>query len=140
MPEVQRADPTTRRRALVATVLIALIGWAAYVGLQDWLGGIREFDPARQRVALEKALVWATWAALLPVALYAVWMWRYGTRVRRAARFPAPGARVIRDTPVLHGPPARLRGTVLRLLAAALGLLTAGTLVVVYRLVALLPA
>jgi hypothetical protein len=47
---------------------------------------------------------------------------------------------VIRDTPVLHGPPARRRGTALRVLAVCLALLSAGALIAVYRLIARLHA
>jgi hypothetical protein len=134
MGEIQRADPATRRRALIAIAVIAAAGWGAWFGLERWLGGLRGLDPARQREALESALVWSTWGAMLPVAVFASGLWRYGTRVLRAARFPAPGAKVIRDTLVLHGDPARARGTALRVLAALLGLLAAGTLIAVYRL------
>ncbi|HEU5467829.1 MAG TPA: hypothetical protein VFU77_00860 [Steroidobacteraceae bacterium] len=134
MGEIQRADPATRRRALIAIAVIAVAGWGAWFGLERWLAGLRGVDPARQQDALESALVWATWGAMLPVAAFASYMWRYGTRVLRAGRFPAPGAKVIRDTLVLHGDPARVRGTALRVLAALLGLLAAGTLIAVYRL------
>lgn len=134
MVEIQRADPATRRRALIAIVVIAVAGWGAWFGLERCLAGLRGVDPARQQDALESALLWATWAAMLPVAAFACGLWRYGTRVLRAGRFPAPGAKVIRDTLVLHGDPARVRGTALCVLAALLGLLAAGTLIAVYRL------
>ena len=140
MPEIQRADPATRRRALVAIAAIAVAGWAAYFGLQQWLGGLAGLAPARMRASLEHAMVWGSWAATLPVAALAIVMWRYGGRVRRAARFPPPGAKVIRDTAVLHGEQALLRGTMLRVLAVFLGLLSSGTLIAVHRLVARLEA
>lgn len=136
MPEIQPADPGTRRRALLAAGAIAIAGWAAYFALQDWLARLPRSDPARMRESLECALVWGSWAAMLPVAVLAAWLWVYGARVRRAGRFPPPGAKVLRDTPVLLGDAARLRGMVLKVLAAFLGLLSAGTLVAVYRLIA----
>jgi hypothetical protein len=132
--EVQLADPATRRRALIVIAVIAVLGWGAWFGLEHWLAGLRGLDPAQQRDALERALVWAAWAAMLPVAALALGLWRYGTRVLRAGRFPAPGAKVIRDTAGRLGAPARARGPALRVFAALLGLLAAGTLIAVYRL------
>ena len=92
--------------------------------------GAEASDPSKN------AMLWGSWAACVPVALLAVWMWLHGGRIARAGRYPAPGSKVIRDTPVLHGAAARLRGTALRLLAVVLGLLSAGTMIAVYRLVA----
>jgi hypothetical protein len=136
MREIQAADPATRRRALIMAGVIALAGWAAFFALQEWLARLPGTDPGHMRQSLEQALVWGSWAAMLPVAVLAVWLWRYGARVGRAGRFPAPGAKVVRDTPVLLGDEARLRGTALKVLAAFLGLLSAGTLIAVYRLIA----
>jgi hypothetical protein len=140
MPEIQPADPGARRRALIGAGVIAVLGWAAYFALQDWLAHIRGPDPARVREALEDALIWGSWAASLPVAAFAAWLWRLGVRVARAERYPPPGAKVIRDTPVLHGEQARLRAVLFRVLAAFLGLLSAGTVLAAYRLVARLHA
>ena len=136
MPEIQRADAATRRLALLAAGAVALAGWAAYFVLQEWLAGLHIADPVETRHALEDAMLWGSWAACTPVALLAIWMWLHGGRIARAGRYPAPGSKVIRDTPVLHGDAARLRGVGMRVLAVFLGLLSAGTLIAVYRLVA----
>jgi len=133
--EIQRADVATRRRALLAAAAIAVAGWAAFFVLQDWLAGLHIADPVETRHALEDAMIWGSWAACLPVVSLAAWMWMYGGRIVRAGRYPAPDSRVVRDTPVLHGDAARLRGTLLRVLAVFLGLFSAGTLIAVYRLV-----
>jgi hypothetical protein len=136
VPEIQRADPATRRRALLAAAAVAAAGWAAFIVLQGWIAGLHGADPVETRHALEDAMLWGSWAACLPVALLAVWMWLHGGRVVRAGRYPVPGSKVIRDTPVLHGDAARLRGTALRVLAVFLALLSTGTLIAAYRLVA----
>ena len=135
-PEIQRADPATRRRVLVGVVAVTAACVAGYFGLQRWLAGLRGLDAPQVQQALERALILASWAALLPAVVVAAFLWRYGSRVCEAGRFPAPGSRVIRDTPVLHGAPAQLRGTILKVLAAFLALLATGTLVAAYRLIA----
>ncbi|HKX99352.1 MAG TPA: hypothetical protein VJL86_06515 [Steroidobacteraceae bacterium] len=139
-PEIQRADPATRRHVLAGVVAVAAACTAGYFALQRWLAGLRGLDAAQVQQALERALVLASWAAMLPAVVVAAFLWRYGTRVCEAGRFPAPGARVIRDTPVLHGAPAQLRGTLLKVLAAFLALLATGTLIAAYRLIARLHA
>lgn len=136
LPEIQRADPVARRRVLVGVVAVVAACVAGYVALQRWLAGLRGLDAAQVQQALERALVVASWTAMVPAVAFAAVLWRYGTRICEAGRFPAPGARVIRDTPVLHGAPAQLRGTILKVLAAFLALLAAGTLIAAYRLIA----
>ncbi|HEU4517408.1 MAG TPA: hypothetical protein VFR77_08895 [Steroidobacteraceae bacterium] len=140
MPEIQRGDPVARRRVLIGVIAVTALCFAGYLALQHWLAGLRGLDAAHMQKSLERALILASWAAMVPAVIVAACLWRYGTRVHEADRFPAPGARVIRDTPVLHGPPAQLRGTVLKVLAAFLALLAAGTLIAAYRLIARLHA
>jgi hypothetical protein len=106
--------------------------------MQEWLAGLPGGDPVETRRALEAAMIWGSWVACLPVAALAVWLWLEGGRVHRAGRFPPPGAKVIRDTPILHGDAARRRAMVYRIFAVILGLLCAGTLISVYRLVEVL--
>jgi hypothetical protein len=135
MPGIQRADPGARRRALLLAVAIGAAGWAAFFVLQEWLADLQTKDPAIAREALEDAMIWGTWAATLPVLVFATWLWLLGARVRRAERYPPPGAKVIRDTPVLTGREARSRGALLQVFALILGVCGAGTLIAVHRLV-----
>jgi hypothetical protein len=138
MREIQHADPVARRRALIAIAVITVAGWAAFFVLQDWLMGMQGASPDQARKALEDAMIWGSWAASLPVFALAIWLWLLGGRIYRAGRYPAPGSKVIRDTPVLHGDAARVRGTLLRVLAVLLSLVCAGTLIACYRLIAVL--
>ena len=140
MPEIQRADPIARRRVLAGVAAVIALCVAGYFVLQQWLASLGGLDAARMQQSLERALIVASWAAMVPAVILAACLWRYGTRVCDADRFPAPGARVIRDTPVLRGRDAQLRGMVLRVLAAFLALLAGGTLIAAYRLIARLHA
>lgn len=56
-----------------------------------------------------------------PLVALAVYLWSLGARVLRAGQFPPPGYRVIRDTPVVGGQAAVLRGRAFRALALCLG-------------------
>lgn len=140
MPEIQPADPVARRRVLLGAVAVLAACTGGYFGLRHWLAGLRGLDTPHVQQSLEHALIVVGWAAMVPAVALAACLWRYGSRVCAADRFPAPGARVIRDTPVLHGPPAQLRGAALKVLAAFLALLASGTLIAAYRLIARLHA
>ena len=63
MPEIQRADVPTRRRALFAAGAVAVAGWAALFVLQDWLAELHLADPVEMRHALEDAMLWGSWDA-----------------------------------------------------------------------------
>ena len=138
MAEIHPADPATRRRARVLVVAIAAAGVAGYFILEDWLAGIRAAEPVEAKRTLSNALIWGSWLASLPVLVFAIYLWVTGDRVRQTERFPLPGAKLARDTPILTGPAARTRGTVLQVLGVLLCLFTFGLLFAVYRLRGLL--
>jgi hypothetical protein len=51
---------------------------------------------------------------------FSVYLWSFGCKVSNYQRFPLPGQRVIRDTPILEGQTALMRGRVLKTLAVFL--------------------
>lgn len=57
-----------------------------------------------------------------PLLAFAAYLWSLGSKVLWAREFPPPGSRVIRDTSVIAGKAAVLRGRALRALALGLGL------------------
>ena len=64
-------------------------------------------------------------AVFLPIALLALVPLRTGNRIRRAGRYPLPGARVAADTPIVEGAAARrlaLRFAVVGVLVVAISL------------------
>jgi hypothetical protein len=124
MTEVRKADPAARRQAVVLVVFGALVGALLILGferyrtpLHDWLLS----DP--RELGHRVKLVFLLAAALLsaPLAAFAAYLWSLGAKVIRAGEFPPPGYRVIRDTPVIAGRGAVLRGRSLKALALSLG-------------------
>lgn len=138
MPEIHRADPAARRRAIVTVLVIAGLGVCGYFALEAWLDGTVEGDPAQARESLLSVLVWGTWIVALAIAAFGARLWLVGGRVRRGQRFPLPGAKLLRDTPVRTGRGARVRGTLLRAICVVLFALAAGLVLAVRRLVAVL--
>jgi hypothetical protein len=121
--EIQRADPRERRRALVLLAVGTVAGAIALLWLKGWLDEQITRPPAEARATLLAAFRIAATVMVLSISAASIYLWRLGWRIERSARFPPPGQRVLRDTPVLKGPDAisrgrRLRGLALALLAA----------------------
>jgi len=125
---IQKADPEARRRAILAVIFCAAVGGLLIAGFDHfgepfraWLSSDTAETAGRARLAIYlSALVLS-----VPLIAFAAYLWLLGARVLRAQRFPPPGFRVIRDTPVIGGPAAETRGQVIQVLALCLGLAAA---------------
>ena len=126
MTGIQKADPAARRKAawiIFTGLILAGAGVLAFVrhqpSLQRWLAANAEWLAGHAWVVFLAALV-----AVLPLVALAAYLFRVGTRIVGAARFPAPGYAVTRDTPVITGRAAVQRGRVVQILCVGLILCT----------------
>src|SRR5574341_1091413 len=124
MSKIRKADPAARRQALLFVILGALVGSLLIVGFErysmpfrDWL--LSEPGDLSHRLRLGFFLAAAFLSA--PLLVFAVYLWLLGVKALRAREFPPPGYRVIRDTPVIGGHAAVLRGRGLKIVALCLG-------------------
>ena len=143
MTEVRKADPAARRQALVLVVFGAAVGAVLILAfersrtpLREWL--LSEPGDLGRRVRLALLLAAALLAA--PLAAFAVYFWSLGTSVVQAKEFPPPGYRVVRDTRVVAGPAAVLRGRGLKALALGLVATSALLWLLLWRLAEALPS
>src|SRR5262245_12042871 len=99
--EVLHAD--LRFRRLVVSALIATVGLGglALWALRAWLTGAAGAPPTASQLLV--AFISVAVTSVLTLAALSAYLWRYGARARSASQFPPPGAKVIRDTPVLRG-------------------------------------
>jgi hypothetical protein len=97
-------------------LLIAGFEWYR-PALSAWVAA----DPAsmQQRARLILALLGVLAAA--PLVAFAIYLWSFGAKIIRAQEFPPPGLRVVRDTPVVAGARAVLRGKILKAVAIGCG-------------------
>ena len=115
--EMIPADKEYRKKVLVVCAIIGLLG-AIIIGLvlpkaQQYLQG---FDLGTTlRVAKVATVV--LFLSIIPLALYLLLQ---GRRVLKSERFPPPGAKVIRDTKLMKGNEARIRGRLLICLSIVL--------------------
>lgn len=143
MTEVRRADPAARRLTVLLVIVGVLVATLLIVGferyrtlLRDWL--LSEPGELGYRVRLVFFLSAAVLSA--PLVAFAVYLWSLGAKVLRVRQFPPPGYRVIRDTPVIGGQAAVLRGRSLKVLAVCLGVASAVLCLLFVRLAWLLSA
>lgn len=140
--EIQRADPTARRRAAVLITVATVVAGAlvfAMIRYLDDAGAAPSDEPGELRNQLEMMI--AGLAALaLPILVACVYLWRFARRVVDTRRFPPPGTAVTRDTPVIAGPAAHLRGRFLEGLAVVTAVAAVGAPVVLWLLLGALTA
>lgn len=118
--EIQRADPTARRRAAIwLTVTLLLYGVIVlYVErnrarLETLLTEHGDFLLRHPEIVAFLFLLLA-----LPLMIGAIYLWRLGAAAIRSNRFPPDGVPVIVATPVIRGTAAVARGRLIQILAA----------------------
>lgn len=137
MSDIQRADSSAKRRAVLLVIVGSIVGGSATLAIASYRPSIERWllsDPEElpQRLATLAGLV--ALVTVVPLFAFAVYLWARGTSVRRYRRFPLEGERLVRDTLVIRGEAALLRGRVLQVLAIALAMLAVGLTVVLWRL------
>ncbi|WP_299493564.1 hypothetical protein [Acaryochloris sp. IP29b_bin.137] len=119
MPEIQPADPASRRKLLVGLslfLLVMLLGQSVVQWFTKWLTE----DPERVREYFVY-IVGAIAVIFSPLLALGYYSWQIGGAVIRAKRFPPPGMKVIKDTVVVKGRKAIVRGRALQVCGAVMG-------------------
>jgi hypothetical protein len=123
--EIQPGDPRLRRMVFYALGTLCLIAVAGVLLLERRLAELQEIArwdvqaAAAGMYRIAEFVIRGVGAGAILLGLWCCWT---AVGILRSARFPAPGTRVLRDTPVLHGTKARYRG----LSALLLGLVLLG--------------
>lgn len=107
---VLRADPEYRKKVFFVCVLAFILGFAAI----NW--GLPEFDEYLKQKKPGDAfrivllILRVVFLSILPWTIYFIY---YGLRILKTGRYPLPGAKVIRDTEIIEGKPARRKACVI---------------------------
>ncbi len=108
--EIVLADKKLRVWAILAAVVLVVAGFAAIGVLQGQLRVIEQQPEENLQAAKQKMIrltATVAWIGGLGFVGMGAWFWRLGRRIHRAGRFPPPGMKVIKDTPVRAGAKAR---------------------------------
>ncbi len=132
--DVQRADPKLRVTALAVVIVALVLGVVLWFVSQRWFAGLKHLPAAVAQAQLLTAFAWTFGSGCVAIMGLAVFLWRSGMGVRRAAQWPLPGSRVVRDTQVLRGDAAVARGRLMQVAGVVLFLLVTCVAVVAWRL------
>jgi hypothetical protein len=138
---IQRADPHARRAALRTIIAGAIIGTVVVLAFRivsSMLEAGAASDPAAVKVQARLLLIALAIIVGGSLAAFAIYLWRLGARIKHARRFPPPGERTVRDTPVLEGDAAVTRGRLAQGFGAMLTIAAVAVLVMLWRLARLL--
>ncbi len=104
--EIVRADKKHRRRVACWTGVGLLGGGVGLFVVWRSLADITAAAGENPSQAAEAAVVLVTvfgWIAAGSLIGAGLWSWRLARKIRRAGRYPPPGAKVVRDTPLRTG-------------------------------------
>ena len=128
------ADPAYRRRVLLAATVGVLIAAALLLAVTQWgLPMLVAYLRRSGEDGMRRVKVVAVLAQIVPLVA-CFFMFRLGQRIRESAQLPAPGTRVIYDTPIVRGRRARQYGTAIIGLSIVIALLVVALAVVFARL------
>lgn len=113
--EIQPADPALRTKILAIMGMICLLAVAGVLSLDAYFKRLQDLAQHDVQLAAEKIRAVAE-PILLGVGAGAIvaglWASVTAVRILRGRRFPPRGMKVIRDTPIVTGRRATLRGVV----------------------------
>ena len=104
---IQKADKTYRNKWLAVYFIFSLIGAALIIW---WLP---KFKLYMETLTPDKLVQTASLVFLIlfvPIILFGLYILSIGRRTLKSEHYPPPGMKVIRDTRILQGKAARIRG------------------------------
>jgi hypothetical protein len=124
---ILKADPAYRRRILIGYSLFWALFLLAFLSVYQWgapallqyLERQKPADAARLLDVAVKASVLLSASLSMVACAYG---FRNARRIRTSGQLPAPGTRVLYDTPIVEGPAAVRWGTVMMTLSVVLAL------------------
>ncbi len=134
--DILRADPRLRRWTIGMLILAGVLCVGALFAFQGWMGAtIGDVESLEDVVVrLRRWTALALTGSALCLAILALLAARKGRLACLTGQWPLPGARVIRDTPMRRGEPARRIGRLLQVTALVLLVLAVVAALVSLRL------
>ena len=119
MAETEPADRRQRRIAFAVLAIGLVVGLILLLLMQAHLEEIEELierDAQAGNAALIETIRWFIVFLVVPMAGVLAYLAWFALRIIRGQRFPPVGTRVVRNTLVLEGRPAVVRGWILALI------------------------
>jgi hypothetical protein len=118
MPEIQKADPKARRKAILSVLLGAVTGVGLYFVIEFTVGNVNHWLQANTLFLVEHHYLTFFVMLLLvsPILGGAAYLIHFTRKIIKTKRFPPPATPVIRDVRVSEGKAAVRRGWLLQIL------------------------
>ena len=118
MVQIQKADPKTRRKAILSLVGGAMVGVGLFFLLEYSVGNVNRWIDSNAVFLVEHHYLSFLIMLLLvsPVLWLSIYLIRFAGKIVKAERFPPPDTPVIRNVRVLEGKHAVLRGRLIQVL------------------------
>jgi len=115
-PEVLKAmpRPAAIRRIVLYIVIGSVVAFLGKVVFFPWLKGYVSVNDRVEALYRFKIVMFGFGASLLPVVIYLALL---AVRIIKSRQFPPPGTQVLRDTPIVLGKKALIRGLAIGLCA-----------------------
>ena len=114
------ADPALRRIAVAGWAIIAIIGsgvlWYVARTLRH-AQALSAYDPRGAFLEVQRVVIPAVAVGVIAGVAISAYCLVTALRILRAGRFPAPGARVLRATPIRRGAAAQRAGMTMMLIS-----------------------
>lgn len=122
MGEIQKADTNAQRRAVVWVLIGAAIGVGSIAFFEMYRADLISWVETNATTILLNPGIVVSFLLVLFVPLYfAVYvLFSLGSRIAHAERYPTPGLAVVRDTKIVTGEAAVLRGRIFQILSVIL--------------------
>jgi hypothetical protein len=135
MEEVQKADPAARKKAVLLLLIFAVLGAGSFYIVEATKYDLADWVETNATAILNDLKIIAVALVVLftPVYLALYHFFSLGSRIARTQRFPPPGLAVIRDTKIITGDTAILRGRILQILSVTIALMTIVTIFMALR-------
>ena len=104
---IQKADKAYRNKCLAVYFICCLIGISLIVW---WLPRFKLHMETLMPDKLVQTVSFVFLVLLVPIILFGLYILSIGRRTLKSGRYPPPGMKVIRDTKVLQGKAAGVRG------------------------------
>ncbi len=114
---VMKADKKARRLAVTILAIGLLLGMSLMLWVLPWGQRYLERQGPEATLRVVQVAIAVAFLGLIPFSAYFYW---YGWRAVRSRRMPPPGTRVVRDTKVVEGDAAVVRGRLAIALAVVL--------------------
>lgn len=123
-PEIQPADPGARKRALWTLFAILVLTGTAAIAFHFYGGRVERWaqDQLLELANRPQILFLLAFVLMIPLAGASIPVFRQASKIVKSERIPPPGAKVLKDTPVITGKKAIRQGRGLQIMAVLMAL------------------